>query len=112
MKGIWIQIKNIAVCKGFTYRMSAVGLSYKRRKRRQYKIHREDFRSIERQHANSKCWSRAKNVCEWCNKNSGFVVHHIKKWKDNTHLRYKLSNLILLCRDCDINCRGKEQQYE
>ena len=42
---------------------------------------------------------RDEGVCQWCRRNKGTDVHHIRRRKYYT-TRWELNNLILLCRAC------------
>ena len=56
--------------------------------------------------------ARDSHRCQICQKKSRRLnIHHIRKWADNSYLRYDEDNLITLCIGCHRQIRGKEDQY-
>lgn len=47
-----------------------------------------------------------------CSNKKKLQVHHIIPCSRAPHLRYEISNLITLCRDCHDSIKNQEHHYE
>jgi 5-methylcytosine-specific restriction endonuclease McrA len=59
------------------------------------------------------CLKRDKKRCQMpgCKSKKRIQVHHIERWADSYSLRFELSNLICLCKECHDSIKDKELHY-
>jgi 5-methylcytosine-specific restriction endonuclease McrA len=50
--------------------------------------------------------------CRNCPATTSLHMHHIKPWATHPELRFELTNVILLCRDCHHNAHRREASHQ
>ena len=70
-------------------------------------------KSFEYSQWRSKVYTRDDYTCKKCEQRGGnLVAHHIKTFIDYPDLRLNVNNGITLCKDCHIEIKNKEKQFE
>ena len=61
-----------------------------------------------------RCLKRDKRRCKMpgCSSKRRLEVHHISRYSDSPHLRFELTNCIVLCHECHLSIKNKETHYE
>ena len=74
---------------------------------------KRDYKDPAYTQARQECLARDKRRCQMpgCKKRRYLQVHHIHKWSVASTLRFEISNLITLCKDCHLSIKGVESHF-
>lgn len=63
--------------------------------------------------ARLECFKRDKKRCQMpgCKSKKRIQAHHVERWADSYSLRFEVSNLITLCKECHDSIKDKELHY-